>query len=104
MRTVVLFVANAFIGAHQVDPRVSGSYNIYFANEKCFVAGTHLPGNTSTSEINAVRSPTGNAACLLWRYASTKEQERISCRAAFRQFCSRYQGHKVYYTKEICGR
>ncbi|XP_065292358.1 uncharacterized protein [Dermacentor albipictus] len=104
MRTVVLFVANVFIAAHQVDPRVSGSYNIYYANEKCFVAGTHLPGNTSTIESNALRNHTGNAACLLWRYARAKKQERISCRAAFKQFCSRYQGHKAYFTKEICGR
>ncbi|XP_070378875.1 uncharacterized protein [Dermacentor albipictus] len=59
MRTVVLFVANVFIAAHQVDPRVSGSYNIYYANEKCFVAGTHLPGNTSTIESNALRNHTG---------------------------------------------
>ncbi|XP_049524445.1 uncharacterized protein LOC119452590 isoform X2 [Dermacentor silvarum] len=88
LKTVFLFVANAFKDTHQVDPRVSGSYNIYYANEICFIAGTHLPGN---------------AACLLWRLARAKEHERISCRAAFRRFCSRSLGHKVYYTKETCG-
>ncbi|XP_075725614.1 uncharacterized protein LOC119179883 isoform X4 [Rhipicephalus microplus] len=85
---VLLFVASAFTERHHVDPLVSGSYKVLYANPVCFVAATN--------------PRSGKEACLLWRLARPRQHERYSCRAAFNIYCSSYTGHRVFYTRELC--
>ncbi|XP_075725613.1 uncharacterized protein LOC119179883 isoform X3 [Rhipicephalus microplus] len=70
---VLLFVASAFTERHHVDPLVSGSYKVLYANPVCFVAATN-PRSDVTSTFNESkcdsRSCTGKKCMTIERLES----------------------------------
>ncbi|KAL1442850.1 hypothetical protein MTO96_030593, partial [Rhipicephalus appendiculatus] len=86
-----ILVVDAFMGLNATDPKVSGRYDIFFANAACFVMGTHVATFTSATYM-ADRGQARNSACLLWRTAGAAEKDRVPCRRAFEAHCRRYHG------------
>ncbi|XP_075559736.1 uncharacterized protein LOC142591291 isoform X2 [Dermacentor variabilis] len=101
-KKVPLLVVNAFMGGNKTDPKVSGRFDIFFANKICFIVGTHQ-GAASKMEGYIDNRPAGDSACLLWRRDIVPKEERAPCRVAFNKFCRKFQGYRFTYTKEACG-
>uniref|UniRef100_A0A131YAV6 Lipocalin n=1 Tax=Rhipicephalus appendiculatus TaxID=34631 RepID=A0A131YAV6_RHIAP len=78
---------SAYLAGGNVDPRVSGRYDILYAANICFIVRTRKHGPLQ---------------CLLWRRAVATERQRVPCRDAFRKLCAGYRGHTFVYTKDRC--
>uniref|UniRef100_A0A131YRG2 Lipocalin n=1 Tax=Rhipicephalus appendiculatus TaxID=34631 RepID=A0A131YRG2_RHIAP len=86
-KSTLHFSVVAYMSNHVEDEKVSGSYEVFYANKECFIAGTPLQRNP---------------ACLLWRKPHAREASRVRCRAAFKSRCYRYGVHKFVFTRDAC--
>ncbi|KAL1447510.1 hypothetical protein MTO96_044265, partial [Rhipicephalus appendiculatus] len=86
-KSTLHFSVVAYMSNHVEDQKVSGSYEVFYANKECFIAGTPLQRNP---------------ACLLWRKPHAREASRVRCRAAFKSRCYRYGVHKFVFTRDAC--
>ncbi|XP_075725623.1 uncharacterized protein LOC119179130 isoform X2 [Rhipicephalus microplus] len=85
-----------------IDHAVSGRYDIYFAQDNCFVAATTIEVNKRPKGNATAAVSTGNSRCLLWRRPAGTSEEHVACKSAFLKICSFYRGHETKYKKEIC--
>ncbi|XP_075558995.1 uncharacterized protein LOC142590577 isoform X3 [Dermacentor variabilis] len=77
----------AYLGTGQVDNKISGWYNVLYADKICFILAT---------EEQAM------PACLLWRKVRATLVERVPCRKAYKERCRQYKGHSHVYSKAEC--
>nr|XP_050030207.1 uncharacterized protein LOC126526352 isoform X1 [Dermacentor andersoni] len=80
-------LVHAYMSGGFEDHRISGSYDILYADNTCFIVATPRKAISQ---------------CLLWRRAAATKAQRAPCRKAFRKLCSQYPGHKFVYAKERC--
>ncbi|XP_037570566.2 uncharacterized protein LOC119452589 [Dermacentor silvarum] len=95
-------LVTVYLSGGYVDHRISGSYNILYADNTCFIVAAQREDNTLEWSNNTALMPTAFSQCLLWRRAAAIEPQRTPCRNAFRKLCTQYKGHKFVYTKERC--
>ncbi|XP_075725616.1 uncharacterized protein LOC119180091 isoform X2 [Rhipicephalus microplus] len=86
-QSMVRFSVHAYMDSLREDPKMSGAYDVFYANKECFIAATRLPRN---------------AACLLWRRPHARERNRNLCRAAFKKFCIKHGSYTFVFTTDAC--
>ncbi|KAL1474766.1 hypothetical protein MTO96_037740, partial [Rhipicephalus appendiculatus] len=85
-----------------LDLAVSGSYNILYALNDCFVVATMQQYNMPQKLNSTGLGLAGNSQCLLWRRAAGTSEEHKACINAFVKICRIYKGHETRYKKEAC--
>nr|XP_037287074.1 uncharacterized protein LOC119180048 [Rhipicephalus microplus] len=93
---------HAYTSKQHEDMKMSGMYDVLYANKECFIAGTLLPSDKLTAVNQIPSSPKDNAACLLWRKLNAGKRSRHRCRAAFKKRCAKYGKYRFVFTREAC--
>ncbi|XP_075725618.1 uncharacterized protein LOC119180048 [Rhipicephalus microplus] len=101
-QSLVSLNIHAYTGTQREDMKMSGTYDVFYANKECFIAGTMLPSDKFTAVHQIPSSPKGNAACLLWRKLNAGKRNRHRCRAAFKKRCAKYGTYRFVFTREAC--